>query len=116
MSTAPSRTEKVTLEITPSREHLRDLAALLALPRMWRGRSPSYIASSVADVLVTLVRADVVYLRLAGEVDSETLEECRPRGTSLAEALGPVDDELESSTSEITTGEGQTLRVFRIGP
>jgi len=116
MSTAPSRTEKVTLEITPSREHLRDLAALLALPRMWRGRSPSYIASSVADVLVTLVRADVVYLLLAGEVDSETLEECRPRGTSLAEALGPVDDELESSTSEITTDEGQTLRVFRIGP
>jgi len=116
MSTAPSRTERVTSGIMPSREHLRDLAALLALPRMWRGRSPSYVASSVADVLVTLVRADVVYLRLAGEVQTETLEECRPRGTSLADDLGPIDDYPESSTSEITTDAGQTLRVFRIGP
>jgi hypothetical protein len=40
MSATSSRTDPVTSGITPSREHLRDLAALLALPRMWRGRSP----------------------------------------------------------------------------
>ena len=106
----------MTLGITPSREHLRDLAALLALPRMWRGRSPRYIASSVADVLVTLVRADAVYLRLSGEADTETVEEVRPRGTPLAEALGPTDDHPESSQSQITTAAGQTLRVLRIDP
>ena len=102
--------------ITPSREHLRDLAALLALPRMWRGRSPRYIASSVVDVLVTLVRADAVYLRLAGEARTDTVEEGRPRGTPLAEALGSTDDHPESSQSQITTAAGQTLRILRIDP
>jgi signal transduction histidine kinase len=114
-SETSSRAEPATSRITPSREHLRDLAALLALPRMWRGRSPNYIASSVADVLVTLVRTDAVYLRLSGEANTLTFEEGRPRGTSLADALGPTDDHQESSTFQITTPAGQTLRVLRIG-
>ena len=112
-----SRAEPATSRITPSREHLRDLAALLALPRMWRGRSPKYIASSVADVLVTLVRADAVVVRLFGEADTEALEEARPRGSPLADALAPADDAYpESSTSRITTSAGQTLCVLRIDP
>jgi signal transduction histidine kinase len=116
MSATSSRTDPVTSGITPSREHLRDLAALLALPRMWRGRSPKYIASSVADVLVTLVRADAVYLRLAGEVDSQIIEERRPSGTPLADSLSPASDHTESSKFQIATPAGQTLSVFRIGP
>jgi signal transduction histidine kinase len=114
LSALSSRSESTATELTPSREHLRDLAALLALPRMWRGRSPRYVAASVVDVLVTLVRADAVYLRLAGQADSDDLEESRPRGTSLADALGPAADEPESSIARITTADGQTLHVLRI--
>ena len=116
-SETSSRAEPpATSRITPSREHLRDLAALVALPRMWRGRSPKYIASSVADALVTLVRADAVHLRLSSEADTQTLEEARPRGTPLTDAVGPGDDHPESSTFQNTTPAGQTLHVLRISP
>lgn len=63
---------------------IRDLAALLALPRMWRDREPSFIAGSLLDVLVSLLRVDAAYVRLRCRRDDSTLELCRPADISAA--------------------------------
>ncbi|WP_426749733.1 sensor histidine kinase [Myxococcus sp. Y35] len=57
------------------RRQVRDLAALLALPALWRGLAPAFVASSLVDVLRNVLRPDVVYVCMdvsAGESRSET--------------------------------------------
>ncbi|HZI09508.1 MAG TPA: HAMP domain-containing sensor histidine kinase [Myxococcus sp.] len=51
-------------ELQVLRRQVRDLAALLALPALWRGLPPPFIASSLLDVLRNVLRPDVVYVRL----------------------------------------------------
>jgi signal transduction histidine kinase len=43
---------------------VRDLAALLALPAVWRGREVDFIAGSLLEALVSLLRVDLACLRL----------------------------------------------------
>ena len=44
---------------------LNDLTAVLALPAMWKGRDPAFIAESMLDILGSLLRLDVAYAGLA---------------------------------------------------
>jgi signal transduction histidine kinase len=69
------------------RGQVRDLAALLALAAMWRGREVSFIAASLLDALVSLLRVDVVYLRLETTLGGEVLEVVRP-GKHVANDVG----------------------------
>ena len=43
---------------------LNDLTAVLALPAMWKGRNPAFIAESMLDILGSLLRLDVAYAGL----------------------------------------------------
>ena len=50
--------------ITDPRGCLRDMLALSALPAVWVGSSPETIVASLADVLASILRLDLVYARL----------------------------------------------------
>src|SRR5687767_7956226 len=47
------------------RRGLRDLVALAILPTLWAGSSPQTIVESLSEVLLNLLRLDVVYIQLS---------------------------------------------------
>ena len=108
LATGASSTDRGT------RAHLRDLAALLALPRMWRARSPEYIARSLLDVLVTLLRVDAGFVHLMGEAGTGDLFACRPPDLPRA----AIDAWTNARTSSTGIAEGHfgnaSLRLFRV--
>ena len=80
---------------------LRDLVALSTTPVWWVGRSPAAIAESLRDLLVSMLRADVAYVRIR-DTDS---------GECLVAAAGADPAQVEAAL-ERTTGSGElpTLR------
>ncbi|MBI1735923.1 MAG: GAF domain-containing protein [Candidatus Rokubacteria bacterium] len=73
---------------------LRDLVALTALPALWVGRTPDQILSSLLEVVVGLLGADLAYARVAGESGGVALEAAHGDGVVgvdaavVARALG----------------------------
>jgi PAS domain S-box-containing protein len=59
---------------------MRDLVALSALPAVWAGCRPLQIAEALADVLLSTLRLDLVYLRLRGQTDGQGIEVARTAG------------------------------------
>ena len=105
-------------DVDASRAHLRDLAALLALPRMWRGHEPAFVARSLLDVLVSLLRLDAACVRLWSEQSPDVLEDCRP--TRAAEAMAVVRDWTEvtdGGVREVASPQGAGVwRLLRLTP
>jgi signal transduction histidine kinase len=83
--------------VTVTSPHMRDLAALLALPRMWRDRDASFIVGSLLDVLVSLLRTDVAYVNLACGRDESTFELSRPADKLSAKEVGRALAEVRDS-------------------
>jgi signal transduction histidine kinase len=99
--------------------HMRDLAALLALPRMWRERDAAFIVTSLLDVLVSLLRTDVAYARLDCGRDGMDFEIARPANklsaTALGAALGASSDADAAATAAIQNPVGAgTVRLLRL--
>lgn len=101
---------------------LRDVAALLALPGVWRGREVAFIAGSLLDAMVSLLRVDTAYLRLeTGTDDDGVVEVRRPMvansaqdlGAALEHWSGPAD--MPAVTLQSIPGFGM-MRVLRIHP
>jgi signal transduction histidine kinase len=96
------------------------VAALLALPGVWRGREVAFIAASLLDALVSLLRVDVAYLRVESRAGGEVVEDRRPLlaisahdlGIALEHWGGPPD---AASSSQSVPGYGM-MRVMRIHP
>src|SRR5260370_6802074 len=65
---------------------MRDLVALSALPAVWAGYQPRQVAEGLADVLLSTLRLDLVYLRLRGQTDGQGITVART-------ALGPTPAE-----------------------
>ncbi|HKN65327.1 MAG TPA: ATP-binding protein [Gemmatimonadaceae bacterium] len=65
---------------------LRDVAALLALPRTWRGLEPAAIAAGLCDVLVSLLRLDIAGVRVTSEEDHSSVEHYRPGSSAISSA------------------------------
>ena len=61
--------EKVSDEARSLRRTMRDLVALSALPAVWAGYQPRQVAEGLADVLLSTLRLDLVYLRLPGQTE-----------------------------------------------
>jgi PAS domain S-box-containing protein len=59
---------------------MRDLVALSALPAIWAGYRPLQVAESLADVLLSTLRLDLVYLQLHGQTDRQGIEVARTAG------------------------------------
>jgi signal transduction histidine kinase len=66
-------------DVAALRRQVRDLAALLALPALWRTAEPGEILSSLPEAVAGLLRADVVYVRFVAPADGIQIEELRPR-------------------------------------
>src|SRR5947207_7746125 len=62
---------------------MRDLVALSALPAVWAGYQPRQVAEGLADVLLSTLRLDLVYLRLPGLTEGHAIEvTCTPGGST----------------------------------
>jgi PAS domain S-box-containing protein len=78
------------------RRFLRDLAALTALPAVWKGAAPQHIAENLADVLVKLFYPDFVYVRLKGSRSHAPIEVVRTRqGMDVSEGDWSISRTLE---------------------
>jgi hypothetical protein len=78
--------EKVSDEIRSLRRTMRDLIALSALPAVWDGYQRRRVAESLADVLLSTLRLDLVYLRLLGQSDAQEIEVGRTAGRPATRA------------------------------
>ena len=61
METQPERPAE---EIRRLRRCINDLVSVLALPAVWSGGDPTQIVRTVLDVLLGMLRLDLVYVRL----------------------------------------------------
>ena len=61
---------------------MRDLVALSALPTVWAGYRPLQVAEGLAEVLLSTLRLDLVYLRLPGPTNGHEIEVARTAGGS----------------------------------
>src|SRR5262245_40685274 len=72
--------ETVSDETRALRRTMRDLVALSALPAVWAGYRPLQVAEGLADVLLSTLRLDLIYLRLRGQTDGQGIEVARTAG------------------------------------
>src|SRR5207245_11363657 len=62
------------------RSQLRDLIAILALPAVWSGRDAADIPEAVLEVLSSMLRLDLGYIRAAGPAGSGPVGTARVAG------------------------------------
>ena len=62
------------------RSHLRDLVALFALPAMWSGWDAARVVEALLDVLSSMLRLDLAYIRATDQAGSRSLEAARVEG------------------------------------
>ncbi len=89
--------EKVSDETRTLHRSMRDLVALSALPAVWAGYQPRQVAEGLAEVLLSTLRLDLVYLRLPGQTEGQGIEVARIAGRptttdetrNIGQALAP---------------------------
>src|SRR3989441_8913789 len=106
------------------RSQLRDLIAILALPAVWSGRDAADIAEAVLEVLSSMLRLDLAYIRAADPAGSGPLETVRVRGRSDLGSRGrEIAGRLAQGTTEPDASQalvlpdpatGEPLRATRI--
>ncbi len=69
--------ETISDETKTLRRCVRDLVAISALPAVWTGYDPPHIAESLAEVLMSALRADFIYIRVRGRSDEAPIEVTR---------------------------------------
>src|SRR5712691_9437416 len=84
--------ERLSDEIKALRRLARDLVAISTLPAIWAGRDLRQVAESLAEVLLSTLALDFVYLSVAGPNGSGPLAVAgtaqRPDAGDLTERLG----------------------------
>lgn len=95
-----------------ARQHLRDTAALLALPRAWRDKDPLFIAGNLVEVLISMLRADAVHVRLSSgsEIIVEQSRLLRPTGR-VARTTVVAPGEREPQDPPVAGVAPRSLRV-----
>src|SRR3984893_18989473 len=87
-----SETEAGTIDVQKLRRGLGDLAALSALPVIWRGSDPRRIAESLADALLHMLHLELVYILVrdrAYESPVEVAHTARgPAATAQTQEIG----------------------------
>jgi DNA-binding NarL/FixJ family response regulator len=73
-----------------SRNGMRDLAALAALPAKWVDQDPSEIAAGLLDVLIDLLGATCAYVRFDDPTGGPPVECWRPEGPRVPFELEPM--------------------------
>ncbi|MHB8646271.1 MAG: sensor histidine kinase [Thermomicrobiales bacterium] len=92
------------------RRLVRDLVALSALPAMWSGRAPPFIAGSLLDALRHMLRLDLAYIRLIDPAGGAAIEAWRPVAPTpplgLTEALDASPTSGTPTTFSLPTPGG----------
>src|SRR5260370_336698 len=106
------------------RSQLRDLTAILALPSMWSGRDAAHSAEALVDVLSSMLRLDLAYMRAADPAGSGPLETVRVQGRpDLGSRRREVAGLLAEGTTDLDANQtlvlpdpatGEPLRATRI--
>ena len=79
------RTHPTVMDLVPGetqllRSTMRDLVALSALPTVWAGYQPRQVAEGLTDVLLAMLRLDLIYIRLSGQAEGQEIEVARAAG------------------------------------
>ena len=61
-------------EIRRLQSSINDLISIQALPAIWNGRESGHIASTLLDVLVSMLRLDFAYARLSDSINGSPVE------------------------------------------
>ena len=64
-------------EIKHLQRCINDLVSVLALPAMWSGGHPAQIVQTLLDALLTMLRLDLVYVRLEDPIGEAPVEMVR---------------------------------------
>ncbi len=83
---------RVPDESGTQRRLLRDLVALSALPALWGGQAPDFIAGSLLDALRHMLRPDVTYIRLIDPEGGAPIEAWRPDAPAPPAGLSAAID------------------------
>src|SRR3954453_18573492 len=113
--------ETVSDETRTLRRTMRDLVALSALPAVWAGYQPRQVVEGLADVLLSTLRLDLVYLRLPGQSEGQEIEVARTAGRptttdetrNIGRALAPCLDggTADSAPSILNLAGDGTVRL-----
>ena len=109
------------------RRGIRDLVAMTALPTIWAGSQPEDIAESLADVLMTALHLDLIYICLTRLPDGQPVElvrtadalltgqEARQTGEIFAPWLSPdAGDQIHTTAHPFTSAPVQ-FAVIPVG-
>src|SRR5713101_667326 len=106
------------------RSQLRDLIAILALPAVWSGRDAADIPEAVLEVLSSMLRLDLAYIRVADPAGSGPLEtarvqgrpDLRGRGREIASLLAQRTTDPDANQALVLQdpATGEPLRATRI--
>jgi CheY-like chemotaxis protein len=93
-------------ELERLRQTNRDLAACLALPALWSSREPSYILTTLLDMLDSMLQLDLVHAAILDANGHVVLEECRPRSMASSAWIQtverwPADDDTIGLPAEL---------------
>src|SRR6267378_8311145 len=61
-------------EIRRLQGSINDLTSIQALPAIWNGRESGHIASTLLDVLVSMLRLNFAYARLSNSINGSPVE------------------------------------------
>src|SRR3989442_14910438 len=106
------------------RSQLRDVVAILALPAVWSGRDATDIPEAVLEVLSSMLRLDLAYIRAAAPAGSGPLEmarvqgrpDLRGRGREIAGLLAQRTTDPDANQALVLRdpATGEALRATRI--
>jgi PAS domain-containing protein len=87
------RTHPKVMDLVPGetqmlRSTMRDLVALSALPTVWAGYQPRQVAEDLTNVLLAVLRLDLVYIRLSGQAEGQEIEVARAAGRPVTPDQG----------------------------
>jgi PAS domain S-box-containing protein len=93
------------------RSQLRDLIAILALPAVWSGRDAVDIPDAVLEVLSSMLRLDLAYIRAADPTGSGPVETARVQGRPDLGSRGrEIASLLAQGTTESDANQALVLR------
>src|SRR5437870_2678166 len=105
----PNHVAALPRDTATPRSQLRDLIAILALPAVWSGRDAADIPEAVLEVLSSMLRLDLAYIRAPDASGSGASETVRVQGRP---DLGSRGREIASRLAEGTKGFDANETLF----
>ena len=114
-------------EIKHLQRCINDLVSVLALPAMWSGGHPAQIVQTLLDALLTMLRLDLVYVRLEDPIGEAPVEMVRTAhsgnpvsrpeeiGEQLKHCLGSDPRKWPPGTFSLVTEEDISVLPLRLG-